>query len=96
VSHAGVALVRAAAVNASRRRAWAGIEARRGALPGVRIADKVQDGLSCLASGHVDRLARVRFLTLPRINGSCLGNLGLWAASQDQAYAGPGSVADRS
>ena len=30
-----------AAVNAARRAAWAGIAARHGALPGVRIADKV-------------------------------------------------------
>jgi len=29
-----------AAVNAARRRAWAGIAARHGALPGVRVADK--------------------------------------------------------
>jgi hypothetical protein len=32
------------AVNAARRRAWAAIEARHGALPGVRIADKVLEG----------------------------------------------------
>ena len=37
-----------AAVNASRRRAWAAIEARHGALPGIRIADKVLDGVTCL------------------------------------------------
>jgi hypothetical protein len=37
-----------AAVNAARRRAWAGIEARHGALPGVRIADKVLDGVTCI------------------------------------------------
>ena len=28
------------AVNATRRRAWAGIAARHGALPGIRVADK--------------------------------------------------------
>jgi hypothetical protein len=33
-----------AAVNAARRRAWAGIAARHGALPGVRVADEVLDG----------------------------------------------------
>ncbi|MGI9006770.1 MAG: hypothetical protein ACR2FU_11355 [Streptosporangiaceae bacterium] len=30
-----------AAVSAARRKAWAGIEARHGGLPGVRIADRV-------------------------------------------------------
>jgi hypothetical protein len=37
-----------AAVNAARRRAWAGIAARHGALPGIRIADKVLDGVTCI------------------------------------------------
>jgi hypothetical protein len=36
------------AVNAARRQAWAGIEARHGAIPGVRIADKVLDGVTCI------------------------------------------------
>ncbi len=36
------------AVNAARRRAWAAIEARHGALPGVRVADKVLEGVTCL------------------------------------------------
>ena len=36
------------AVNAARRRAWAQIEARHGALPGVRIADKVLEGVTCI------------------------------------------------
>jgi hypothetical protein len=37
-----------AAVNASRRRAWAGIAARHGGLPGVRVADKVLNGVTCI------------------------------------------------
>ena len=37
-----------AAVSAARRAAWAGIAARHGALPGVRIADKVLDGVTCI------------------------------------------------
>src|SRR5215472_14860889 len=37
-----------AAVNAARRRAWAGITARHGALPGVRVADKALDGVTCI------------------------------------------------
>lgn len=36
------------AVNAARRQAWAAIEARYGALPGVRIADKVLHGVTCI------------------------------------------------
>ena len=34
-----------AAVNAARRRAWAQIEARHGRIPGIRVADKVLDGV---------------------------------------------------
>jgi len=37
-----------AAVNAARRRAWAGTAARHGGLPGVRVADKVLDGVTCI------------------------------------------------
>ncbi len=37
-----------AAVNAARRRAWAQIEARHGAIPGIRIADKVLEGVICI------------------------------------------------
>ncbi len=36
------------AVNAARRRAWAAAVTRHGALPGVRIADKVLDGVTCV------------------------------------------------
>jgi hypothetical protein len=36
------------AVNAARRSARAGIEARHGAIPGVRIADKVLEGVTCI------------------------------------------------
>ena len=37
-----------AAVNAARRRAWAAIEARHGAIPGIRVADKMLDGVICI------------------------------------------------
>jgi Transposase DDE domain group 1 len=37
-----------AAVNAARRRAWAGIEARHGAFPGIRVADKTLHGVTCI------------------------------------------------
>ena len=38
----------AAAVNGARRRAWAGIAARHGAIPGIRVADKMLDGVTCI------------------------------------------------
>ena len=36
------------AVNAARRSAWAGIEARHGAIPGVRVADRVLEQVICI------------------------------------------------
>jgi len=36
------------AVNAARRSAWAGISARHGGFPGIRIADKTLDGVTCI------------------------------------------------
>ena len=37
-----------AAVNAARQPAWAAIEARHGGLPGVRVADRVLAGVTCI------------------------------------------------
>ena len=37
-----------AAVNTARRHAWAQVAARHGALPGVRLADKMLDGVTCI------------------------------------------------
>ena len=37
-----------AAVNAARRQAWAQIGARHGAIPGVRIADRILEGVICI------------------------------------------------
>jgi len=37
-----------AAVNMARRHAWAQVTARHGALPGVRLADKMLDGVVCI------------------------------------------------
>jgi hypothetical protein len=37
-----------AAVNAARRHAWAQIAARHGGLPGIRLADKMLDGVTCI------------------------------------------------
>jgi Transposase DDE domain group 1 len=36
------------AVNSARRTAWAGIAARHGTLPGIRVADRVLDGVICI------------------------------------------------
>jgi Transposase DDE domain group 1 len=49
IAGGGRALARVtAAVNAARRRAWAGIEARHGALPAVAVADKMLKGVTCI------------------------------------------------
>jgi hypothetical protein len=37
-----------AAVNAARRRAWAQITARHGTIPGIRIAGKTLEGVTCI------------------------------------------------
>src|SRR5271167_4848249 len=37
-----------AAVNTARRHAWAQAAARHGALPGVRLADRILDGVTCI------------------------------------------------
>ena len=37
-----------AAVNAARHRAWAGVAARHGAIPGIRVADKMLDRVICI------------------------------------------------
>ena len=37
-----------AAVNTARHRAWAAAAARHGAIPGIRVADKTLDGVTCL------------------------------------------------
>ena len=36
------------AVNTARRHAWMQVIARHGALPGVRLADKILDGVVCI------------------------------------------------
>ena len=36
------------AVNTARRHAWTQVTARHGALPGVRLADKILDGVACI------------------------------------------------
>jgi hypothetical protein len=55
-----------AAVNMARRAAWAGIAARHGALPGVRVADKVLEGVTCI---RLD--ATVTFAHSPALGTRC-------------------------
>lgn len=57
-----------AAVNTARRHAWDQVVARHGALPGVRIADKTLDGVTCVridatvTAAHSDKeLAEANF-----------------------------------
>ena len=57
-----------AAVNAARRFAWAQVAARHGTLPGVRLADKTLDGVTCIrldatvTAAHSDKeLAEANF-----------------------------------
>jgi hypothetical protein len=49
-----------AAVNAARRHAWAQVCARHGALPGVRLADKVLDGVVCIRLDATVTIAALR------------------------------------
>src|SRR5207249_3424471 len=42
------------AVNAARRAAWAGIEARHGAIPGIAVADKTLEGVSGMRLVAID------------------------------------------
>jgi hypothetical protein len=78
-----------AAVTAARRVAWAGIEARHGALPGVRIADKVLEGVTCLrldasvVACHSDKEGAE-----PNFKGVGLHPLGCWCDNTNEPLAG--------
>ena len=84
------------AVNAARRCAWAAIEARHGALPGVRVADKVLQGVTCLrldatvVACHSDKTGAE-----PNFKGFGLHPLGCWCDNTGEPLAGmlrPGSA----
>jgi Transposase DDE domain group 1 len=86
----------AAAVNAARRRAWAAIVARHGALPGVRVADKMLEGVTCLrldatvVACHSDKGGAE-----PNFKGFGLHPLGCWCDNTGEPLAGmlrPGSA----
>jgi len=85
-----------AAVNAARRVAWAGIEARHGAIPGIAVADKTLAGLTCLrldatvVACHSDKQGAE-----PNFKGFGLHPLGCWCDNTSEPLAGmlrPGSA----
>jgi hypothetical protein len=85
-----------AAVNAARRVAWAGIEARHGAIPGIAVADKTLAGLTCLrldatvVACHSDKQGAE-----PNFKGFGLHPLGCWCDNTGEPLAGmlrPGSA----
>jgi hypothetical protein len=85
----GRALARVtAAVNAARRVAWAGIEARHGALPGVQVADRVLNGVTCLrldatvVGCHSDKEGAE-----PNFKGFGLHPLGCWCDNTTEPLA---------
>ncbi len=86
-----------AAVNAARRRAWAAMEARHGAIPGVRMADRVLAGVTCLrldatvVTAHSDGKEGAE----PNFKGYGLHPLGCWCDNTGEPLAGllrPGSA----
>ncbi len=93
----GRALARVtAAVNAARRVAWAQIEARHGALPGVVIADKVLEGVTCLRlDATVVACHSEKQGAEPNFKGFGLHPLGCWCDNTGEPLAAmlrPGSA----
>jgi Transposase DDE domain group 1 len=84
------------AVSAARRRAWAAIEARHGALPGVQVADKVLDGVTCLRlDATVMTCHSEKTGAEPNFKGFGLHPLGCWCDNTGEPLAGmlrPGSA----
>jgi hypothetical protein len=78
-----------AAVNAARRRAWAGIEARHGAIPGIAVADKVLGGVVCIrldatvVTAHSEKEGAE-----PNYKGFGHHPLGAWCDNTGEALAG--------
>ena len=79
----------ARAVDAARRRAWAGIEARHGAIPGVRVADKVLEQVTCLRlDATVVRAHSDKAGAEPNFKGFGLHPLGCWCDNTGEPLAG--------
>jgi hypothetical protein len=86
----------AVAVNTARRQAWAGIEARHGAIPGIAVADKVLEGVTGLrldatvVACHSDKQGAE-----PNFKGFGLHPLGCWCDNTGEPLAAvlrPGSA----
>ena len=86
----------AGAVNAARRVAWAGAEARHGAIPGIAVADKTLEGVICLrldatvVACHSDKQGAE-----PNFKGFGLHPLGCWCDNTGEPLAAmlrPGSA----
>jgi DDE family transposase len=93
----GRALARVtAAVNAARRVAWTQIEARHGALPGVAIADKVLERVTCLRlDATVVACHSEKQGAEPNFKGFGLHPLGCWCDNTGEPLAAtlrPGSA----
>ena len=84
------------AVNAARRVAWAQIEARHGALPGVQVADKVLEGVTCLRlDATVVACHSEKQGAEPNFKGYGLHPLGCWCDNTGEPLAAtlrPGSA----
>ena len=85
-----------AAVNAARRQAWAGIEARHGTIPGIAVADKTLVGViglrldATVVACHSDKQGAE-----PNFKGFGLHPLGCWCDNTGEPLAGmlrPGSA----
>jgi hypothetical protein len=76
-------------VNAARRRAWAGIEARHGSIPGIAIADKVLEPVVCIrldatvVTAHSDKEGAE-----PNYKGFGHHPLAAWCDNTGEALAG--------